>query len=55
MKAQIANALKRTAFIVSPVLLWGCAPEASSAATMLQDVQVFIADFGRQALAALLL
>jgi hypothetical protein len=55
MKAQIANALKRTAFIGLPMLLWGCAPEASSAATTLPDVQAFIADFGRQVLAALVL
>jgi hypothetical protein len=55
MKTKIADVVKRTAVIMLPILLSGCVPQASSGATVLQEVPAFIGDFARQMLAALLL
>ena len=56
MKARTARVLEFAVVIVLLLLLlWGCAPEASFAVTLPEDVPAFIADFGRQLLAALLL
>jgi hypothetical protein len=55
MKLRITEVLKRTALVVLPALICGCTPETASGSAAFQDVQAFVADFGRQLIAALLL